>query len=164
MQSAKCIGSALRFNRFQIRNYRYKIYSYPEASFPAPHGKWKNMDPGMRLPKKEGGQDAKLVAGSEAPLAWTGKKEFPDWYRPYLLNYQGNGYMFMALLALTLLGIYQYEHTRRLQGRKSMVSHREDHKIENCMLFHRMIEKERRENDKIAVYRYVKRYMKESGF
>ena len=35
----------------------------------------------------------KLPKGSEAPIAYKGKKEFPEYYRPYLLNYQGHGYL-----------------------------------------------------------------------
>ena len=32
------------------------------------------------------------------PDAWRARKEFPDWYRPYLLNYNGHGYLLFFLL------------------------------------------------------------------
>ena len=36
------------------------------------------------------------MPGSEAPLAYTASRDFPDWYRPYLLNYNGHGYLIVA--------------------------------------------------------------------
>lgn len=38
-------------------------------------------------------KDRNVVPGSEAPLAYQATKVFPDWYRPYLLNYNGHGYL-----------------------------------------------------------------------
>ncbi len=41
-------------------------------------------------------------------MAYRGTRDFPDWYRPYLLNYNGHGYLLFtfAFFCLSIKAIY----------------------------------------------------------
>ncbi len=45
--------------------------------------------------------------GDVAPLAHTEVRKFPDWYKPYRLNYTSDGYMFAFFGLFALFG-YSY--------------------------------------------------------
>ena len=106
-----------------------------------------------------------LKQGSEAPLGYIGKREFPDWYKPYLSNYNGHGYLICAFAVFTALCYVQYKTTLNNHGRDEIVTYRDEHTLVNSAfggrrVFLNIIN----ENEKIPMFNYVRRYMKESGF
>jgi len=78
-----------------VSRYQTHPTTYP-SEFPKPMNPWDNLDPGRKdktVIDEFDKINKKLTPGSEAPNAWQAKKEFPEYYRPYLLNYQGHGYL-----------------------------------------------------------------------
>jgi hypothetical protein len=103
--------------------------------------------------------------GDSAPFAYTGKKNFPDWYKPYLVNYYGHGYLIAVFALISYAGYIQYQQTLKLRGRRSMVTYRNEQKYTNGVFFTtKVLNKNIVENTKIPLYNYTRRYIKESGF
>jgi hypothetical protein len=44
---------------------------------------------------------------------------FPDWYKPYMLNYQSEGYFLLALGVFTVFGYSYLNDIKEQKGRKS---------------------------------------------
>ena len=105
-----------------------------------------------------------LKPGSEAPLGYIGKKDFPDWYKPYTFNYYGNGFLIVAFLTGCFLAYCVTEETLSRMGRDSIKTHYEENHLESGFLFRRRLAKEVLVNDKVPMFNYVRRYIKESGF
>jgi hypothetical protein len=101
--------------------------------------------------------------GDLAPNAYTGYKEFPDWYKPYTTNYFGNGFLFCSIVGLSFAAFVLYKQTLYQQGRKSIINYRDDHWIFNSPTLRGRLNKDLRERD-IPIFNYTKRYIKESGF
>ena len=47
-----------------------------------------------------------MVPGQSAPIAHAKKRELPEWYKPYTLNYFGNGWLAVTILGTCLCKIY----------------------------------------------------------
>jgi hypothetical protein len=48
----------------------------------------------------------KFKPGDEAPLGWQGRQEFPEWYKPYLSNYNGHGYLIAGFIFFSLCKMF----------------------------------------------------------
>ena len=48
-----------------------------------------------------------MTEGQQAPLAHTNMREFPSWYKPYGLNYMGEGYTALIFFGFCIFG-YSY--------------------------------------------------------
>ena len=108
-------------------------------------------------------QNLNLQKGSSAPLAYTGKKVFPDNYKPYSFNYYGDGFLIVGFLMLSFGAYIIYKQTLLEQGRRHMVSHRHEHWYFNSLNYRKNEEKKKKTID-IPIYNYTRRYIKESGF
>ena len=54
-------------------------------------------------------------------------REFPDWYKPYGFNYDGNGWLVFILFSMTLGGWSYFNDIREQKGRK----HRKVYLLDN---------------------------------
>ena len=146
---------------------RYRFFNTPNpGTFIKLGDKTASNHPGT-LPKKADigpMKDPKLVPGSEAPLAYVGKRDFPEWYRPYTLNYFGHGFLISLFAIMVWACYYQYQKVQLLQGRKSFPNYRSDHWFINKLQLRNYLQKETRENMTLPMYKYTKRYISESGF
>ena len=139
------------------------------SSNPQPLGKlgskMVNNNPGNVIKKNNISADVKnLAPGSESPLAYVGKREFPEWYRPYTMNYFGHGFLICAFMTSCMLVYVQRKQTLQAMGRLEPVNYRDDHFVFSNLFYRRTLERETREWKKISVYDYTRRYIKESGF
>ena len=50
-----------------------------------------------------------LQPGEKAPLAHQNVRVFPAWYKPYMFNYSGNGYLGVGLMIFVIRN-YHYIH------------------------------------------------------
>lgn len=57
--------------------------------------------------------------GDKAPYAHQNVREFPDWYKPYGFNYQGDGWLAVILGSLTLFGWSYLRDIKEAKGRRS---------------------------------------------
>lgn len=105
-----------------------------------------------------------LKPGSEAPLGYVGKKEFPDWYKPYSFNYNGHGFLIVSVLTSCFLAYIVTKETLDKMGRDNIVNHYEDNHLVSGFWFRKNLAKEVLYNEKVPMFNYVRRYIKESGF
>ena len=80
--------------------------------FPYPHSFNKVNPAYMHYPQKDKYAEInrKYEEGDTAELAYQNIRKFPEWYKPYLANYHGHGYlavyfMFMALYGWTYIKV-----------------------------------------------------------
>ena len=133
-------NSISRSSKRRKENYAHNV-QLPKR-FPFPHNMWQNVDPGMTMDKvNEPEAEFIAIPGSSAPSAWNGKREFPEDYKPYLINYKRHGFLSVVFFFICLMNYTLNEELCKLQGRKTLVSHREDHKIINSFFFIRKWEK-----------------------
>jgi hypothetical protein len=52
-------------------------------------------------------------------MAHQNTRVFPDWYKPYMLNYQSEGYFALVLGAFCLFGYSYLNDIKEQKGRKS---------------------------------------------
>ena len=60
-----------------------------------------------------------MVEGQQAPLAHTNMREFPSWYKPYGLNYQGEGYTMLIFFGFAIFGYSYTNDICEQKGRNS---------------------------------------------
>ena len=60
-----------------------------------------------------------MEAGDKAPYAHQNVRVFPDWYKPYGFNYQGEGWLALILGAFTLFGWSYLNDIKEQKGRRS---------------------------------------------
>ena len=75
---------------------RYQNLRFKPTPLPKPMNPYDNLDPSKNDPNVVDEYDLinrKFNKGDEAPLAWRARREFPEWYKPYLTNYFGHGYL-----------------------------------------------------------------------
>ena len=138
----------------------------PQSGFNTLHKKLNNNQPGL-IPKKDNVEIdiSNLKEGDLAPRAYVGKLHFPSWYKPYLLNYHGNGFMIVYYILLGSVVYIMYKQSLLTKGRTSFVSHRDEHNIFDGFLYERYSTRDRvRKVENNDMYNYMKRYIKESGF
>ena len=56
--------------------------------------------------------------GDKAHLAHQNVRKFPDWYKPYGLNYQGDGWLAFFLGAFAICGYSYLNDIKEIKGRK----------------------------------------------
>jgi hypothetical protein len=56
-----------------------------------------------------------MKAGDLAPAAHVNTRVFPDWYKPYMLNYTSEGYF---VFALTVIFVFGYSYTNDIKEQK----------------------------------------------
>ena len=147
-----------------MARYKMNRYHRDTEGFDKLHNRLNMNNPGQITVKLEEALNLNLQPGSKAPLAYTGKKVFPDWYRPYLSNYYGHGLLLTFFLFGSAICYVQYEQYLMRTGRKSVQNYRDEHFLINSINHRRRLEKENRENTNIPIFNYVRRYIKESGF
>ena len=100
---------SLSVNRSKIKFARLRLTdSYVESSIAGLHDKIRNNNPGM-IPLKERVQNPIAKPGDFAPKACEAKRVFPDWYKPYLSNYYGHGYLLSVLFLSFFIAYVQYK-------------------------------------------------------
>ena len=117
-----------------------------------------------KLGENSGAYSIALTPGQEAPNAYIGKREFPDWYRPYLANYAGSGFLITFFLAFCMISYVQYKTVCKLKGRDSLAPYNREGKFVWKFNIRKWFCDEVKNNDDVIMYKYVRRYMKESGF
>ena len=60
-----------------------------------------------------------MKEGDLAPYAHQNVREFPDWYKPYGFNYQGEGWLAFFLGGFAILGWSYMNDIKEAKGRKS---------------------------------------------
>ncbi len=60
-----------------------------------------------------------LQPGEQAPLAHVNERVFPDWYKPYMLNYQSEGYFVLIFAGFCLFGYSYLNDIKEQKGRKT---------------------------------------------
>lgn len=58
-------------------------------------------------------------AGDEAPLAHLNVRRFPDWYKPYLVNYFGHGWLVIYLVGMFIGYLTFVREIKWMKGRSS---------------------------------------------
>lgn len=102
-----------QFNRSALNNIfnfsknvaRYQNLKFKPGPLIKPMNPYDNLDPtkiGGIVVDEFDQIKRTFQKGDEAPLAWKARKEFPDWYRPYLTNYFGHGYLIAFCAFFTL--------------------------------------------------------------
>ena len=51
---------------------------------------------------------------------------FPDWYKPYRLNYEGDGYLVLLLGMFALYGYSYLQDIKQAKGRKTRFAYESD--------------------------------------
>ena len=102
--SAQTSGSR-RMNRFEYP------HSYQGANSALTNIPQKNVYPEL---KRDG-----LEPGDKANYAHQNVRVFPDWYKPYGFNYQGEGWLAVILGGFVLCGYSYFNDIAELKGRKS---------------------------------------------
>lgn len=59
-----------------------------------------------------------MKAGDQAPAAHVNTRVFPDWYKPYMLNYQSEGYFVLIVSVIFLFGYSYTNDIKEQKGRK----------------------------------------------
>ncbi len=75
---------------------RYQNLRFKPAPMPKPMNPYDNLNPSnndQTVIDEYDQINRKFNKGDEAPLAWKARRDFPEWYRPYLTNYFGHGYL-----------------------------------------------------------------------
>lgn len=153
-----------RVNNYKLLTARLRLGDKSDsAPFNKLHDKIFTSNPAMLGEKKDVEQNLQLTKGSSAPLAYTGKKVFPDNYRPYSFNYFGDGFLIVGFFALSFAAYIMYKQTLLEQGRRHFVNHRDEHWYFNSINYRKNEEYKKRSID-IPIYNYTRRYIKESGF
>ena len=96
--------SLIRRNLFKSRDSSrsgYFNFIFPH-SFTGTNNAYNNVPS-----KRPDGQKTEFHEGDVAPLAHTQVRVFPDWYKPYLLNYTSDGYMLLFFGVFAIFG-YSY--------------------------------------------------------
>ena len=57
--------------------------------------------------------------GDQAHYAHQNIREFPDWYKPYGFNYQGDGWLVFFLVGFTAFGWSYMNDIKEAKGRKT---------------------------------------------
>ena len=60
-----------------------------------------------------------MEVGDMAPYAHQNVRQFPDWYKPYGFNYQGDGWLALILGGCFLFGWAYLNDIKEQKGRKS---------------------------------------------
>ena len=60
-----------------------------------------------------------MKPGDHAPSAHQNTRVFPDWYKPYMLNYASEGYMVLFLSVIFLFGYSYTNDIKEQKGRKT---------------------------------------------
>ena len=166
--------SKLIYNKNMLFNYKFLVSRapklnpniLPQSGFSNIHNKIYNNQPGL-IPKKDNVEidTSNLKEGDSAPKAYIGKLHFPEWYRPYLLNYHGNGYLVAYYLLTGFIFYIMYKQSLLTKGRESFANHRDEHTLHDYSLYERYFTRDRvRKVENNDMYNYLKRYIKESGF
>lgn len=152
-------------NKYLISKVKLNPNDLPSSPYNNIHNKIFNNQPGIIAEKEHVNIDvSKLKEGDLAPKAYVGKIKFPEWYRPYSLNYYGHGYLVVSYVLLGFIIYIMRKQVAMANGRDSFVDYRHEHKLFNGLLYKRYAESDRIKSDKIDMYRYLSRYIKESGF
>ena len=61
-----------------------------------------------------------MQVGDEAPLARQDVRKFPEWYKPYSFNYDGDGYLILMFSGLMIAGWSYTNDIKEQKGRKSL--------------------------------------------
>jgi len=142
---------------------KFKTLDSKNPSFDKIHQKVSYDSPSLHSNKVSVDIKTNFKKGELAPQAYTGYREFPDWYKPYTTNYFGNGFLIISIVGLSFASYILYKQTLYQQGRKSIINYRDEHWIFNGINLRSRINKDLRERD-IPVFNYTRRYIKESGF
>ena len=68
-----------------------------------------------------------MKVGDSAPLAHQDIRKFPDWYKPYTFNYNGDGYLALFFGGLCLFGYSYMNDICEQKGRRSRKLFSSDH-------------------------------------
>ena len=79
------------------------------------------------LPVNEVEADRNMKVGDKAPLAHQDVRKFPDWYKPYTFNYNGDGYMALFFGVMCLFGYSYLNDICEQKGRRSRKIFSNDH-------------------------------------
>jgi hypothetical protein len=60
-----------------------------------------------------------MKPGDHAPAAHVNTRVFPDWYKPYSLNYQSEGYFVFFLAGIFIFGYSFTNDIKEQKGRKT---------------------------------------------
>lgn len=142
---------------------KFKTTDTNNIVFDKLHQKISFDSPSIHSKKIPGDIKTNFNKGDLAPNAYTGYREFPEWYKPYTTNYFGNGFLFCSVVGLSFIGYVLYKQTLYQEGRKSIKSYREEHWIFNSPVLVSKLNKDLIKRD-IPLFNYTRRYIKESGF
>ena len=67
-----------------------------------------------------------LKPGEKPPMAYQNVWKFPDWWKPYRINYFGHGYFVGALVILFFFGQVYVSDINWMKGRKSRRPYQDD--------------------------------------
>ncbi|CDW86834.1 UNKNOWN [Stylonychia lemnae] len=104
-RSLRGVENTMTRNMFQF-NYPHTFQNVNNSHNNAPQ---KNNYPNIKR---------NLAAGATAPDAHQNVREFPDWYKPYTLNYTSDGYLYAILGGFGVLGLCYFNDIKEMKGRK----------------------------------------------
>lgn len=145
---------------------RYDNFKTFQPSGYALSDKLKNNNPHDKyIMKKDLGEiNINVEAGNEAPLAYIGKKEFPGWYKPYLSNHNGNGFLLILFSVFSVIAYYKYKKIILEMGLECLPTNKKEDTVVAIWAYGTQFNRLTNANLKTPMHIYVERYMKESGF
>ena len=112
----QAIRKGCEYNKNQLSgSRRLSRFNYPH-SFTGTNSALTN------IPQKDVYPDLKRTGnqpGDKAQYAHQNIRVFPDWYKPYGFNYQGDGWLIFLLGSFGLLGYSYMNDIKEAKGRKS---------------------------------------------
>ena len=102
-QQSKAMGAA---------RHNYWTFSFP-------HSNSGTNNAFNSIPRKEVEINREMTEGQQAPLAHQSMREFPSWYKPYGLNYMGEGYAALLVLGFGIFGYSYINDICEQKGRNS---------------------------------------------
>lgn len=157
-------------NKFKLNsslNNRFEPWFHNEYQTPTSHNRRILHNNPTNAPKKENIGDVfiELKPGQEAPIGYVGKKEYPDWYKPYSYNVKGTGFLVSFFALGCVLCYLQYLIYLKKTGRDKLVNYRNEHQYYMDMFLNYKVRMEQTEmSEKNPMFRYINRYVKESGW
>ena len=88
--------------------------------FSYPHTLEKINPKFINLPANDKYADIQRTGLDEAPLAYQNTRKFPEWYKPYMINYEGHGYILLYFFMMSLFGYTFLKEIASVKGRKSI--------------------------------------------
>ena len=94
--------------------------------------------------------------GDSPELAYQNIRKFPDWFKPYMFNYYGHGYLALYFFFIMLYGWTFKKEICKVKGRRSIVTHDHDDCLTPKQKFSREFTKERIAEDDERYTRFLK--------